>query len=155
MRRHCVSEYVKADEARVPRAGVSDVAKRNHIREQSRIPAPARETIKSEQAAFILPRMLDDVTERKRLEAQLQQAREELEGKVEREMVRKNPYRLTFREFTILHFIAAGRADKEIARELGISPLTVHKHVANILGKMNAASRTEAGVRALREGLVD
>ena len=99
--------------------------------------------------------ILDDVSEHKRLEEELQQAREELEGKVEREMLRKNPYHLTFREFTVLHHIAAGKADKEIAHELGISPFTVHKHVANILGKMNAASRTEAGVRALRDGLVD
>ena len=99
--------------------------------------------------------VLNDVTERKRLEQELQWAREELEGKVERQMVRRNPYGLTFREFTVLHLVAAGRADKEIARELVISPLTVHKHVANILGKMNAASRTEAGIRALREGLLD
>ena len=39
--------------------------------------------------------------------------------------------------------------------ELGISPRTAERHVANILGKMAAASRTEAGVRALREGLID
>ena len=97
----------------------------------------------------------EDITERKRMEEELRRARELLEGKVERQMVRRNPYGLTFRELTVLHLVAAGRADKEIARELGISPLTVHKHVANILGKMNAASRTEAGVRALREGLLD
>ena len=96
-----------------------------------------------------------DITERKRAEAAWRQAREELEGRVERQMLRRNPYGLTFREFTLLHLVAAGRADKEIARELDISPLTVHKHVANILSKMNAASRTEAGVRALREGLLD
>ena len=99
--------------------------------------------------------ILDDITERKRLEEELRQAREALEGKVERQMVHRNPYGLTFREFTVLHHVAAGKADKQIAHELGISPLTVHKHVANILSKMNAASRTEAGVRALREGLVD
>ncbi len=99
--------------------------------------------------------ILNDITERKRLEEQLQRAREELEGKVERQMVRKNPYGLTFRELTILHPLAAGRSDKEIATELVISPLTVKKHVSNILGKMNAASRTEAATRALREGLLD
>ncbi len=99
--------------------------------------------------------ILNDITERKRLEEELQQARDALEGRVEREMLRKNLYGLTFREFTVLHLVASGKADKEIAYQLGISPLTVHKHVANILAKMNAASRTEAGVRALREGLVD
>ncbi|MCH7718730.1 MAG: response regulator transcription factor, partial [Chloroflexi bacterium] len=96
-----------------------------------------------------------DITERKQTQEALRQARELLEGRVERQMVRRNPYRLTFREFTVLHLVAAGRANKEIARELDISVLTAHKHVANILGKMNAASRTEAGVRALREGLLD
>ncbi len=99
--------------------------------------------------------VLDDITLRKRLKEELQQARDALEGRVERQMQQKNLYRLTFREFTVLHHVAAGKADKEIAHELGISPLTVHKHVANILAKMNAASRTEARVRALREGLVD
>jgi DNA-binding NarL/FixJ family response regulator len=51
--------------------------------------------------------------------------------------------------------VAAGKADKEIAFDLGISPQTASKHVTNILSKMNAASRTEAGVRALREGLLE
>ena len=96
-----------------------------------------------------------DITERKLLEEQLQQAREALEGRVERQMLRTNIYGLTFREFTVLHHVAAGKADKQIAHELGISPLTVHKHLANILSKMNAASRTEAVARALREGLLD
>ncbi len=70
-------------------------------------------------------------------------------------MLRKNPYGLTFRGLVVLHPLAAGRSDKEIATELVISPLTVHKHVSNILGKMNAASRTEAATRALKEGLID
>ena len=99
--------------------------------------------------------VLTDITERKQLEAQLQRAREELEGKVERQMLRKNPYGLTFRELTILHLLAAGRSDKEIATDLVISPLTVQKHVSNILGKMDASSRTEAATRALKEGLID
>ena len=63
-------------------------------------------------------------------------------------------YNLTFRELTVLYLIAAGRADKEIAFQLGISPRTASKHVENILQKMGVASRTEASVRALREGLV-
>ncbi len=99
--------------------------------------------------------VLDDITERKQAEEALREAREELEGRVERKLLlKKNPYRLTFREFTVLHHVAAGKADKDIAHELGISPLTIHKHVANILSKMDAASRTEAAARALREGLV-
>jgi PAS domain S-box-containing protein len=79
---------------------------------------------------------------------------EELEGKVERQMVRKNPYGLTFREFTVLNLVAAGVGDKEIAERLSLSIFTVNKHVANILGKMDALSRTEAAVRAQREGLL-
>jgi DNA-binding NarL/FixJ family response regulator len=50
--------------------------------------------------------------------------------------------------------VAMGKADKEIAHELGVSRLTVHKHLANILTKMDAKSRTEASVRATREGLL-
>jgi PAS domain S-box-containing protein len=96
-----------------------------------------------------------DITDRRQREAELQQTREELESRVERGMERGNPYCLSFRELTVLHLVAAGKADKEIAFDLGISPQTASKHVTNILSKMNAASRTEAGVRALREGLLE
>jgi PAS domain S-box-containing protein len=81
-------------------------------------------------------------------------ARAELEGTVERQIGIKNPYNFTFREFTVLHFMAKGVGDKEIANELGVVPSTVHKHVSHILGKMGANSRTEAGVRAVQEGLI-
>jgi len=96
-----------------------------------------------------------DITARKRAEEALQKVREEIEGRVERRMQQVNGYGLTFREITVLHLVAAGESDKEIATVLGISPLTAHKHLGNILEKMGAACRTEAGVRALREGLLD
>jgi len=96
-----------------------------------------------------------DITERKRAEEALQKAREGLESRVERQVQRGNAYGLTFRELTVLHLVAAGESDKEIATVLGISTLTASKHVANILHKMAAACRTEAGVRAIREELLD
>jgi DNA-binding CsgD family transcriptional regulator/PAS domain-containing protein len=100
--------------------------------------------------------MARDITAEKRVEEEQarRRARDELEGKVERAMLGRNPYGLTFREFSVLHLVARGAADKEIADQLGISTFTVNKHVANILGKMSACSRTEAGVRAHREGLI-
>lgn len=65
-----------------------------------------------------------------------------------------NPYKLTERELAVLRHIAEGAADKQIAKALGISSYTVNKHVASILAKMHVSSRTAAGVRALREGLL-
>ncbi len=95
------------------------------------------------------------VVDRKRTEEALQKAREELEGKVEHQMLRRNPYRLTFRELTVLHLVASGRSDREIGITLSISHLTAQKHISNILTKMDAASRTEAAARAIREGLLE
>jgi PAS domain S-box-containing protein len=96
----------------------------------------------------------EDITERRRVEEELRKAREELEGKVERQMQRGRAYGLTFRELTVLYLVAAGNSDKEMADKLGISPLTVSKHVANILSKMGASSRSEASARAVREALL-
>jgi PAS domain S-box-containing protein len=96
-----------------------------------------------------------DVSERKQAEEALQRAREEIESRVERRVPQVNGYGLTFRELTVLHLVAAGESDKEAAAVLGISPLTAHKHIANILEKMAASCRTEAAVRAIREGLLD
>ena len=63
-------------------------------------------------------------------------------------------YGLTPREVVILACVALGLTDKEIANNHRISPATVRKHVASIRRKMNARSRTEAAVRAVREGLL-
>ena len=99
--------------------------------------------------------VLRDVTERKRMEEALHQARDEIESTVERRMQRGTAYGLSFRELTVLHLLAEGRSDREIGAVLGISTLTAQKHVENIRIKMGASSRTEASVRAVREGLLD
>jgi len=96
----------------------------------------------------------EDITERRLMEEELQRAREDLEGKVEAQMQRGQAYGLTFRELTVLHLVASGESDRQIAFTLGISPLTVSKHVTNVLSKMGATSRSEASARAVREGLL-
>jgi DNA-binding NarL/FixJ family response regulator len=61
---------------------------------------------------------------------------------------------LTEREREVLGLVAQGKANKEIARQLEISERTVRTHVSSILGKLGLASRTQAALYALREGLV-
>ena len=60
---------------------------------------------------------------------------------------------LTQREVEILRLIAQGLENREIAEKLVISEATVRTHVSNILGKLHLASRTQAALYALREGL--
>jgi DNA-binding NarL/FixJ family response regulator len=61
---------------------------------------------------------------------------------------------LTPREREVLQMLAGGLANKEIATRLGISDHTVKFHVASILGKLGAGSRTEAVSLGIRRGLV-
>jgi DNA-binding NarL/FixJ family response regulator len=60
---------------------------------------------------------------------------------------------LTSREREVLRLLAAGRSNREIASVLFITPKTASVHVSNILGKLGAASRTEAAAIAHREGV--
>jgi DNA-binding NarL/FixJ family response regulator len=62
--------------------------------------------------------------------------------------------RLTPRELEVLTAMADGASNKAIARRLGISFHTAKFHVAAILAKLNADSRTEAVTRAAQLGLV-
>jgi DNA-binding NarL/FixJ family response regulator len=61
---------------------------------------------------------------------------------------------LTPREQEVLRMLALGLANKEIAARLNISEHTVKFHVAAILGKLGAASRTEAVALGIRRGLI-
>jgi DNA-binding NarL/FixJ family response regulator len=61
---------------------------------------------------------------------------------------------LTRREEEVLTLMARGRANGQIARELHIGQQTVKTHVSSILTKLNAQSRTEAALYAMRVGLV-
>jgi two-component system, NarL family, response regulator YdfI len=61
---------------------------------------------------------------------------------------------LTPREREVLQMLASGLANKEIAAKLSISDHTVKFHVASILGKLGASTRTEAVTLAIRRGLV-
>ena len=61
---------------------------------------------------------------------------------------------LTPRELEVLRMMADGAANKEIAWKLAISEHTVKFHVASVMGKLNASSRTEAVTRGLRRGLI-
>jgi DNA-binding NarL/FixJ family response regulator len=61
---------------------------------------------------------------------------------------------LTARELDVLRMMAEGAANKTIAWKLGISDHTVKFHVASILGKLHASSRTEAVTIGVRKGLI-
>ncbi|HEU0238060.1 MAG TPA: AAA family ATPase [Micromonosporaceae bacterium] len=60
------------------------------------------------------------------------------------------PAVLTAREQDVLAGVAAGLANKQIARSLGISVRTVAVHVSNVLRKTGTASRTDAAMWAIR-----
>lgn len=61
---------------------------------------------------------------------------------------------LTEREYEVLKLVVDGKSNNEIAQELTISEHTAKAHVCNIIQKMVVDDRTQAAVKALKEGLV-
>jgi len=65
-----------------------------------------------------------------------------------------SPDPLTKREVEVLQVLAKGKSNREIGEILSITEATVRTHVSNILAKLHLASRTEAALYALKEGVV-
>ena len=61
---------------------------------------------------------------------------------------------LTAREIEVLRRVAAGKSNKVIAAELGISENTVKAHMQSILPKLDASDRTHAVIIALKRGIL-
>ena len=70
-----------------------------------------------------------------------------------REPARPVAEALTERETAVLGLLAAGRSNKEIARDLHVVEDTVKTHVRHILAKLGVQSRTQAALYAARTGL--
>ena len=64
------------------------------------------------------------------------------------------PTALSPRELDVLRLVAEGAADKAIAKRLRLSEHTVHRHVANILRKLEVTSRAAAVAQAVRQQLL-
>ena len=62
--------------------------------------------------------------------------------------------RLTARQMDVLHLIAKGQSNKEIARTLALSPSTVKSHISHVLTCLGAANRTDAAIKARLLALV-
>ena len=61
---------------------------------------------------------------------------------------------LTQREYEVLKLVVDGKSNSQIAEELCISEHTAKAHVCNIIQKLVVDDRTQAAVKALKEGLV-
>lgn len=61
---------------------------------------------------------------------------------------------LTGQEMKVLDALASGRANKEIARTMGLSPNTVKTHLANLFAKLEVTTRTSAVTRARELSLI-
>ncbi|MEL6259092.1 MAG: response regulator transcription factor [Pseudomonadota bacterium] len=66
----------------------------------------------------------------------------------------KQALSVTDREFAVLELLAQGRSNKEIARDLSLSPNTVKTHLSNLYGKLGVNRRTEALNAARSRGLI-
>lgn len=64
------------------------------------------------------------------------------------------PHRLTPRQVDVLKLISTGQSNKEIARDLDLSPATIKAHTAAAIAALGAANRAEAVFKARELGLI-
>ncbi len=75
-------------------------------------------------------------------------------GKIPRKVFKNTHSNLTQREFEVLKLIVDGKSNSDIAKELCISEHTAKAHVCNIIQKLLVDDRTQAAVKAVKEGII-
>jgi NarL family two-component system response regulator LiaR len=103
-----------------------------------------REVIDAIRAVYAGESVLHPVVARRVVDRMVSPARRETEA----------TELLSEREMEVLKLAATGVSNKEIARQLFLSPRTVQVHLGNIFSKLGVASRTEAILYGLRRGLL-
>lgn len=73
---------------------------------------------------------------------------------ISRSVFKERHSNLTQREYEVLKLIVDGQSNSDIAKTLTISEHTAKAHVCNIIQKLVVDDRTQAAVKALKEGLV-
>lgn len=71
-----------------------------------------------------------------------------------RAMFRNSHANLTQREYEVLKLVVEGKSNNDIAADLCISEHTAKAHVCNIIQKLLVDDRTQAAVKAIKEGIV-
>ncbi len=110
-------------------------------------PDAARDELRRATAVLTGMSAALDLSRARRLEGQLSQSPKEHAG-------RARVGGLSRRELEVVRLIAAGLGNQAIAEQLGISEHTVHRHVANVLDRLDVPSRSAAVARAAQLGLL-
>ena len=106
-------------------------------------------------ALDFLEKPFDDAVLLASVEAALKRREGETRRDVERAEIESRLTALSSRERDVLGGLVAGRANKQIAFDLGISPRTVEIYRANLMGKMHAASLSDLVRMALVVGMLE
>ena len=64
-------------------------------------------------------------------------------------------FHITDREKEVLSYLAQGKTNKEISKQLTLSPSTVRNHISNIFTKLKISNRSQATAIAIYAGLVN
>ena len=107
----------------------------------------------SRQSETLAVHLFRDVSESRRVQMQVQRELATLASVSEREMGTVGT-RLTRRELEVLRLLTTGVGNSQIARTLGISPITVRNHIEHVLAKLEVHSKLEAVVFAARHRIV-
>jgi DNA-binding CsgD family transcriptional regulator len=114
----------------------------------------AEEAVGRLVAAHRLARRLKAAPFAERVAGELAALGEKADPRSSRRTPRGGPAGLTRRETEVIRLVAVGRTNREIAKELFLSPRTVDMHVQNILFKLDCRSRADAARRATELGLL-